>query len=210
MDLSLQIAIDSNLKSIKYAKVCLFTAWQVANAGKFESIFADSNVSYLDILQLEQKSYFVHQIVFTNWRMFVIEIVKIFDKNSSQGFNKIINKILFKEFGFRLGNYSKKDLQEFKNLYDAQFKSKVDIHTRLKTLRDKFYAHRDDEFFTIIDEEVKFSEGNELLSLAEEILTKIAAFNNQKLQFYSDYEIRSRTGVTELKDLVMSVKNKVL
>lgn len=203
MAITLEIAIEYNLKSIKYARVCLFTAWQIANAGHFGKLFEDRNVPYLKILHLEQKSLFVRQIVFTNWRMFVIEIVKIFDKSSSQGINKIINKILFKEFGFRLENFSKQDIQDFKNLYDAQFKNKVDVYDRLKTLRDKFYAHRDDEFYTIIDQEVKFSEGNELLTLAEEILTKIAAFNNQKLKFYSDNEIIIRTGVEELKYLAV-------
>lgn len=198
MGIGLYDAIDYNFKSINYTTICLYTSWQIATAGHFKELFSKHKGKFDRILILERRSAFVHQIVFTNWRMFVIEVYKIFDPNSKQGISKIINKILNKEKGYKIDNYNRQSIEDLKHIYEQGLVIHGSTLTKIKILRDKYYAHRDDEFYTQIDREVKFTEGNELLEFAKTIILKICELVNIDRQFKTPEDLDYKTGVREL------------
>ncbi|WP_164121900.1 hypothetical protein [Sphingobacterium sp. xlx-130] len=198
MAIDLNSTLIYNQKSIDYARICLHTAWQIATAGYFDELFERNGGRYEKILYLEKRSNFVHQIVFTNWRMFVIEVCKLFDKNSSQSIQKLINKLLHKEQGFKLVNYNREKLEIINNKFKDQLESNQGLFERIKHLRDKFYAHRDDEFYTQLDIEVKFNEGNVILEIAKNTLVEIAEFCNERVVFIDSEGLFKKTGVKEL------------
>lgn len=198
MAIDLNSTLIYNQKSIDYARICLHTAWQIATAGHFDGLFERNGGRYEKILNLERRSHFVHQIVFTNWRMFVIEVCKLFDQKSSQSIQKLINKILHKEAGFKLVNYNREKLEIINSKFKDQLESNQGLLGRIKHLRDKYYAHRDDEFYTQLDIEVKFNEGNEILEIAKNTLLEIGEFCNERVVFIGSENLSMKTGVKEL------------
>lgn len=196
-----------NVKSLNYTTIWLKTSWAISSPANFNEIYKSYGGDCIKIDKLREINPFVSQLVFTNWRIFVIEIYKIFDENSKQGIRKILNKLINKEPGFKLDNYNREKIQDIINLYDSRLVEFEGTLSRIKTLRDKFYAHRDEEFFTRLDTEVKFVEGNALNEFAKDMLTKIGELCGEDIQFMTEAQIYSKIG---LEELILLSKGNVL
>lgn len=99
-------------------------------------------VEYLDNKQnsalfffMEQSELF-HKMQIFGWRLFVIEICKIYDKNADISLEGIKNKLI--SYGFELSGKLFDQLQQ-------QLENDKEVFDRAKKLRDKYYAHTEKE-----------------------------------------------------------------
>jgi hypothetical protein len=195
-----KIYIEHLISSTNYAKTCLFTSWQIAQAGHFKEFYKSHKIDYSNVLKLEQNSQFYKHIVFTNWRMFAIEIDKIIREDSIKGILKLFNRLENKNEGFNNG-FDLIKIRRLREEYELKLNALSHVTMSIRIMRDKYYAHRDGEFYIKHQGEVKFSEGEKLLNLIEEIISKILLVLDQPEPhfFKQEKELVAHTGVNEMK-----------
>jgi hypothetical protein len=151
----------------------------------------DLNADYdLDILFfIIKKSLGYNQLGNRSWMLYVIEITKIL--SSSKGDKFSIMKL-----------YNKLNGKEYKNSYNLQCfdvikaiiedKNKESVLGKLKVLRDKYYAHSDEDFNKITNKLFPtYYEIWDLMDTVEKFLRAIYTQDNVEPKFSVDHIINS-------------------
>jgi len=162
----LQIVIQNARSFIEVAKFINYPKVDYLNPKQNSELF----------LFMEQSELF-HKMQIFGWRLFVIEICKIYDNNATVSLEGIKKKLI--SYGVDISGTLFDQLQQ-------QLENDKEILTRAKKLRDKYYAHTEKEVHPGKELLFNWSDAESLIITCENLLNYyLSLFNIEKVEVVS-------------------------